>query len=188
MPIGLTQTQKWLRRIAKDLRREKKAEKFIKSELDKIAPLLEWVIPFTFLNKKVVFYGDPHHYAGIRDIANDLGLRLTRSFLMGRKPKGLTAENADFDPHLTVLRARWKELLAAKEVDFIIGNTDCMAQLKPSTPWMEFGFPSVWTHFLREDPFLGFNGFLSFVDRMTRALLGRKAVSTWTSITLEKVK
>jgi nitrogenase molybdenum-iron protein alpha/beta subunit len=33
-------------------------------------------------------------------------------------------------------------------------------------PTMEFGFPSYRSHALSDRPFLGFNGFLSFVERM----------------------
>jgi nitrogenase molybdenum-iron protein alpha/beta subunit len=186
IPFGLSASQAWIRRIGKAVNRMKRAETFIETELDRIVPLLEWAIPFTFMNKKVVFYGDPYHLAGMKDICNDLGMTLSWSFLMGRKPEGARDERAEFDLHLTHLRARWKELLKNKEADFIIGNTDCMSQLKPSLPWMEFGFPSVWRHCLKEEPFLGFNGFLALVDRMTHALLGRKAVSSWTSVTLDK--
>ena len=37
-------------------------------------------------------------------------------------------------------------------------------------PTMEFGFPSYRHHALSDRPFLGFNGFLAFVERMADEL------------------
>jgi nitrogenase molybdenum-iron protein alpha/beta subunit len=36
---------------------------------------------------------------------------------------------------------------------------------------MEFGFPSEFTHFLRDEPFLGFQGALAFLGRLTNDLV-----------------
>jgi len=35
---------------------------------------------------------------------------------------------------------------------------------------VEFGFPSVYTHALFDRPFLGFPGFMAFVDTLANAL------------------
>jgi len=35
---------------------------------------------------------------------------------------------------------------------------------------VEFGFPSMYTHHLFERPFLGFRGFMAFVDSMANAI------------------
>jgi len=56
--------------------------------------------------------------------------------------------------------------------DLVIADSETLSRLKPRGAWMELGYPSVRTHFLREEPFLGFEGYLSLVHRMSNAIAG----------------
>ncbi len=43
---------------------------------------------------------------------------------------------------------------------------------RPGLATVEFGFPSFYTHCLGDRPFLGFRGFLPFVDTLANAVRG----------------
>ncbi|MFH2204903.1 MAG: nitrogenase component 1 [Elusimicrobiota bacterium] len=187
LPFGLRGTQSWLRKVAAATGRKAAAEAFIENELDRITPRLEWAVPFAFLHKKIVFQGDPHLLDGLRGACEDLGMRLAAAYLSGRRPAGgQAAAGVHYEPHVSELRADWAN--RAADTDLFIGNTDALSMLKPDGAWMEFGFPSVWTHFLKDEPYLGCNGFIAFADRMNQALNGRKAVSHWTTGALEEAR
>ncbi|MEE8424465.1 MAG: nitrogenase component 1 [Elusimicrobiota bacterium] len=171
VPFGLEASAAWLRKIAKALGKERAAERFIDGELGRIVPRLEWVVPYAFLNKRIVFVGDPHLVRGLRSIAEELGARVSGAFLTGPAPeKNLKDPAIVYVPRVSELRAAWRDLEARDGVDLLISHTDGIAMLKPSGAAMEFGFPSVWTHSLREEPFLGFAGYIAFVDRMANTL------------------
>ena len=53
--------------------REAAAEALIDRELRDIMPRLEFVAPYQFLHRRLVFVGDPFHAQGFLDIAEDLG-------------------------------------------------------------------------------------------------------------------
>ncbi len=187
VPFGLQATRNWLTTVGKAVGRLKKANAFIDEELERVIPRLEWAIPYAFLNKKLVFTGDPHLLEGLRDICGDLGIRLSGAYLTGRRPPGVRdGENAFFEPRVTRFRGAWKKLSKSGGVDLIISNTDGLSITKPEIPRLEFGFPSIWTHSLSDEPFLGFNGFLSFIDRMSKALTARKQREAWAAGALEE--
>jgi nitrogenase molybdenum-iron protein alpha/beta subunit len=167
LPVGLEATQAWLRKVAKALGRERTAEAFIRSELERVVPRFEWAVPASFLGRKAVFAGDPHLHEGLAGLCEDLGIRLEAAFLNGKG--GSRGEGVISQPSVECMKAEW-ERLAAGGVDLLIGNSDALAVLKPGCAWVELGYPSVRTHFLREEPTLGFEGFAHLADRMANAL------------------
>jgi len=172
LPVGLEATQAWLRKVAKALGRESAAEAFIRSELKRVIPRFEWAVPASFLGRKAVYVGDPHFHEGLAGFCEDLGVRLEGAFLNGRG--GAIGDGILTQPSMSRMKAEW-ERLAAGGVDLLIGNADAFAVLRPGCAWLELGFPSVWTHFLREEPTLGFEGAVHLADRMANAL-GRRAL------------
>jgi nitrogenase molybdenum-iron protein alpha/beta subunit len=186
-PFGLEATEEWIRTVAAATGKKKEAEAFIDKELERVAPRLEWVIPYAFLNKKMVYSGDPHLLTGIRGICKDLGMRLSGAYLTGIRPSDIPeGPEAHFQPRITQVREKWERHLADKEADILIGNTDVLSITKPTVPALEFGFPSIWTHSLAEEPFLGFNGFLFFAGRMAKAMTAKKQKEAWSAGALEK--
>lgn len=187
VPFGLQATQDWMRAVAKPLGRSKEAEAFIDKELERVVPRLEWVIPYAFINKKLVFSGDPYLLNGIRGICEELGMRLSGAYLTGRKPADAAdLPNAFYEPRITQFKEGWAKHLANGEADILIANTDALSITKPDIPWLEFGFPSIWTHSLAEEPFLGFNGFLTFAGRLAKAMTSKKQREAWKIGALER--
>jgi nitrogenase molybdenum-iron protein alpha/beta subunit len=138
LPVGLAYTQAFVRALARVSRRQKEAEAFIDAELRRIIPRLEWVVPYSFLSRSVLYEGDAHVAGGLRQMLDELGMRFSRD----------------------------------GEADLVIADSETLARLKPKGAWMELGFPSLRTHFLRDEPYLGFEGYLSLAHRMSNAIAG----------------
>lgn len=172
VPLGLEGTQDWLRKLGAALGRERAAEAFIRAELGRIVPRLEWAVPASFLDKKAVFVGEPALLPGMAGLCEGLGMELAACFLNGA---GKDAGGAFFEPSMSRMRSEWGRL--DKDMDLFIGNTDAYSMLRPSCAFVELGFPSVGTHFLRDEPCLGFEGFLHLADRMANAMSEREAMA-----------
>ena len=177
LPFGLAATQEWLRRVGDATGRRERAEAFIEAELARVTPRLEWAVPFSFLGKRLVFLGEPNLYPGLLDIAEEVGLELAGSFLTGILGPRPAADKAPpepklpgpfFEPRVTDARALWAELVGGG-VDMLISNSDGLSSLRPDCAWLEMGFPSIGTNALRDEPFLGFEGWLSLLHRLSNA-------------------
>jgi nitrogenase molybdenum-iron protein alpha/beta subunit len=62
------------------------------------------------------------------------------------------------------------EPIHRNEVDLVVTNSTGSHLMGGSTPVMEIGYPSFFTHALYARPFLGFDGALAFIDSMGNAL------------------
>ena len=69
-----------------------------------------------------------------------------------------------FEPLPDDAREQWGRL-AEDGADLVVGSAFAFGQVRRGRKWLEFGYPSEETHFLREDPFLGFQGALGFLSR-----------------------
>lgn len=167
LPFGLPKTLRFLRDAAAAAGKERVAEGFIDAELSRAVPRLKWIIPQYFLGRRAGFMGDPHLLGGFRDIADDLGMKLDGAIVRGRAAHGQAGPGVLHEPPaMSDAVRRFMEL----PLDLFV-STWCeheWPQLK--FPSMEFGFPSYRHHALSDRPFLGFNGFLAFVERMADEL------------------
>ncbi|OGR47835.1 MAG: hypothetical protein A2X40_04110 [Elusimicrobia bacterium GWC2_65_9] len=64
LPFGLESSARWVRAVAAPLRRGAAAERFIEAELHRAVPALEWAAPQVFLNRRLLYLGDPHLLEG----------------------------------------------------------------------------------------------------------------------------
>jgi hypothetical protein len=103
------------------------------------------------LGLRVFFVGDPHLFPGVRDICRQTGSKLVAAL-----STGLGGPDT----------ARAKALWARARANLFIGNSDAIALLRPGCRVMEFGYPSIGRHCLREEPYLGFEGAAAFIQRM----------------------
>jgi nitrogenase molybdenum-iron protein alpha/beta subunit len=167
LPFGLPKTQRFLRDVASAAGKESEAEAFIDSELSRAVPRLKWIIPQYFLHRRAGFMGDPHLLGGFRDIADDLGLRLEGAIVRGRAAHGPAGPGVLHEPP-----AMSDEVRKFMDLPLDLFVTTWCEHEWPRLkfPAMEFGFPSYRHHALSDRPFLGFNGFLAFVERMADEL------------------
>ncbi len=169
LPFGLPKTTALLRAVGQAAGKQAEAEAFIDAELSRVIPRLKWIIPQYFLHRRAAFMGDPYLLGGFLDIAEDLGLSVEGAIVRGRKMHGGADAPASilYEPPAFSQEVR---RLVQTPLDLFV-SCWCEAELPGLTlPFVEFGFPSYRHHALFDRPFLGFPGFLSFVERMADEL------------------
>jgi nitrogenase molybdenum-iron protein alpha/beta subunit len=176
LPFGLRASEEWLRVLGDRFGVAERARAYVERQLAGIAPRLEWLVPFLFQNRTVGYVGDPHLLPGFREIVELLGARLRFAVLTNRPAHAAAAQPA-LDgvaslawPKLKAyLRFLCRQLLDG-ELHLLVANNYGMSVPLPDAAVVEFGFPSVYSHALYDRPFLGFPGFLAFVDTLANAL------------------
>lgn len=182
LPFGLTATEQWMRTLGERFDRAEAAEAFIAANMQDIAPRLEWVIPFSFQGRSFGYVGDPHLLPGLKDTAELLGAALRLSIVTNNPSHGRKIEGADqLHKHIVspTLRKFMRHLLTHIEeerLDVLVTNNMSMNLPLPDTAMIEFGFPALFQHALFERPFLGFRGFMAFVDTLANAVRQQELV------------
>ncbi len=176
VPMGLGRTSRFLRTLAKATDRRERAEQVIDAELRATLPKLEWLVPHSFLGKRVAFSATPDLIPGFVQLALDLGMEVVHLSCPTRRPSWL-GDLAEFGPLPPVFfdvskRELRGELarLADGEADLLIGSSSVIRNLTERIAAVEFGFPSYTHHVLHDEPNLGYRGFLCFAQRMANAI------------------
>lgn len=180
LPVGLEGTCAWLREIGKALGREVEAEEVIERELARTVPMLEWILPHSLVGKGVALLGDPYLVAAVASMVSEMGCRVVLGVTSGsRQPEeGQSGHPSDggtliINPNRRELSARLRELEEEGSLDLVITNSlglIMLGNLPGIVSFVELGFPSHHTHALHHEPFMGFNGTLKLVERMSNAL------------------
>jgi nitrogenase molybdenum-iron protein alpha/beta subunit len=177
LPFGLEASRRFMERLGRECGREAEAARFIARELDAVTPKLEWVVPHSFLDRRFVYAGDPHYAPGFVEQLEGLGAEVAGLVLMGgahhlaEAPRAALQKRPGtvFEPIQREFMDLWRERFRA--VDLVVGNGFVFREANLGYKRMEFGFPSEFTHFLREEPFLGFQGALAFLGRLSNDLV-----------------
>ncbi|MCX5796965.1 MAG: hypothetical protein NTY77_15845 [Elusimicrobia bacterium] len=173
LPFGLEASRRFMEQLGREFGRQAQAARFIARELDAVAPKLEWVVPHSFLHRRFAYAGDPHYAPGFVEQLEDLGAEVSGLVLMGGPHHLPEAQRTALQkrPGAAFEPVQGEMLKLAQErfvgADLIVGNGFLFREFKLGCKRMEFGFPSEFTHFLREEPFLGFQGALAFLARMS---------------------
>ncbi len=187
LPFGLTASERWARKIGKAFMREKQAEAFIDSELQSIAPKLEWIIPFLFQNRGFGYVGDPFMMPGYVEIIELLGGEIKFAVLTNCKNHLKEFQSEGSTIPLSSLTDKIKHFLVEETSNKIRKflnshvQNDSLACIMTNTSGLDFisgqgnaiveiGFPAYNTHALHDSPYLGFNGFLAFISKMSNAM------------------
>jgi nitrogenase molybdenum-iron protein alpha/beta subunit len=185
VPFGLPRTRLMIDQLARATGTETAAATFVEAELRELIPRMEWVVPHVFLGKKLGFSAAPDLFGGFVQIAQDLGAEVTHlsAPCFGNHLAEDLSEDCDgfpeplFSPKHRAIAAEVEKLLATR-TDLLLGNTELRDHLRSGGPdgpaFLEFGFPSFFDHALADRPFLGFRGWIAFVDRMANALMSRR--------------
>lgn len=178
LPFGLDGTRRWLETLGEALGCQPQADELCDQQFGSVIPRLEWVVPQVFLGRRFVYVGDPHYGTSLTHLLEELGATIPELFLVGQKeslPEELAVSLSAgrqiwFEPSQELLLRRWKELSKDAGLDLLITSGLGYDRLQPTVSWMEWGFPSPCTHFLRDQPFLGFHGALAFLERCMHVL------------------
>jgi nitrogenase molybdenum-iron protein alpha/beta subunit len=177
LPFGLEATERWLRQVAQATGREQLVQPLLDAELSDVVPRLEWVIPYLFQNRSLGFVGDPVLARGVHEVAQILGVR-TAFVVVSNPPHSLGDLAQHLGPEVPLLvYPHMKTLMQfangfasdrGRGVDLIVANNSFVGSTESTL--VEFGFPSLYTHCLFDRPFVGFRGFLGFVDQLAHAI------------------
>lgn len=186
VPFGLPATERFVRQVGRETGREEAAEALIARELADIVPALEFVIPAVFQNRLAGTVGDPVLVRGLAETLDLLGARLDFAVLtnlrrhLGDLEAVLGGRTALLVyPRLRAMMAFLRERAARPRLVLLVANNAGVGMTRrPGLATVEFGFPSFYTHCLGDRPFLGFRGFLPFVDTLANAIRGAE-VSAW---------
>ncbi len=173
LPFGLAATKRFVESLGREFGREKEAAAFIRAELDDVAPALEWAVPHAFLGRRFAYVSDPHYAAPFAEMIEELGGEIAGMILLGGErhltPSARASLSARprtvFEPMQNDLARDWRGL-KRRDADVLVATTMAVEFLRPETSWLEFGYPSDYTHFLKDEPFLGFRGALGFCSRL----------------------
>ncbi len=176
LPFGIDATERFLREIAGDAGRDR-VERFVEAELAHIVPKLEWVVPFLFQGRTFGYAGDPFLLSGLSEILRLFGATLDFAVVTNFRHHlhGLDLEGRC--RHLLVEErldglARWSSRhLEETPLDCVVTNNTCIEMFDPSRhAVVELGFPTYGVHALYDRPYLGFRGFLAFVDTLANQI------------------
>ncbi len=155
LPFGIAGTRRWIEGIAAAVGKRRQGEAFIRGEQARLAALLEKAIP-SLTGKMIRFGGDPVLAAAFPAFCSETGL----SFGGYRR--------AGCSRHLVPHRESPRGI--ETEADLFIAGADVSAGPGLWRARMEFGYPSPSFHALRDEPHLGFEGAVSFLQRCLHAL------------------
>ncbi|MBW2527279.1 MAG: hypothetical protein JRI23_24065 [Deltaproteobacteria bacterium] len=179
LPFGLEGTRAWITDVAEATGRQQQLQAYLRRELDLAAGRLQWFIPQIFLERRFAFAGDPHYARPLAGLIEELGGQLATMVLVGDEGHLSSDDRAAleqicpvfFQPRISRGQLPAELGLDAEAIDLAIATTDAKEVLHLPSPWVEWGYPSRFTHWPADEPFLGFDGCLRFVGRLSNALL-----------------
>ena len=186
LPFGLAATERWLRQVGREVGCEARADEVIDRHLAALIPRLEWVIPFVFQNRRFGWVGDPFLARGFREIAELLGAHVPLAVITNpERQVGPLRDEYGPDARVLVSPLRntmvafLREAVPALGVTLLVTNNAGVGVVPVAS--VEFGFPSLYQHALYDRPFLGFNGFMAFVDTLANAIRHQEVVEARTA-------
>lgn len=176
LPFGIGNTKEWIVKLARKTGRSARAAAFIREEMKKVIPVTDLVVPRSLAGKRFAFYGDPHVARCLSGALAEIGMEAGPAVLFSSCPKeGKTASSRASSSEI-FYEPRYGEvydLLGKTEAGIHIGNSYAYHMFKVrgrTEPFVEFGYPSFYHHCLTASPFLGFRGFVRFLNRLVNAL------------------
>ena len=175
-PFGPGRTAALLRQLAAASGRTEAAEALIDRELSTRAPKLEWIVPQLFVGRRVAFIAPPDLLVGFTDLASELGLEVVVLGSPASRPawfddppsptERTVAPRFDLETSAACHHLRDDDI----QVDLVVANSEILRQLPFTRARVELGYPCYSDHALFDRPYLGFRGWLCFVQRMATAL------------------
>jgi nitrogenase molybdenum-iron protein alpha/beta subunit len=175
LPVGLERTARFLETVGRAVGRPERAAAAIAAGERAVLPKLCWPLRRWFQDRGFALLSDPHLVPGLTDALTFLGARPERLYVNTRRQHD-TAElqaalpiPAVFEPKADRVEA---ELQASRtELSLAIGDTFfCGLARDAGVAFLEFGFPSYFSHELVGRPWYGYRGFLGLAERFANAL------------------
>ncbi|MCA9691223.1 MAG: hypothetical protein KC636_16590 [Myxococcales bacterium] len=175
LPFGLGATRRFLLTVGAAFDRVERARQLIDRELARLIPRLEWVIPHYLVGRRVAFVGDPELFAGLHELAVEVGLQLELLVGSARRREGLAVPDEVqavlFAPPEATLRRVFADVAGPDGFDLLICDSKARATLTHERgAHLNFGFPCFQRHALYDSPYLGFHGWMWLLSALVEAL------------------
>lgn len=156
IPFGLKGTENWIRKVADAIGLD--AKSVIEEEKKETVPILEWLVPAYLQGRKIAVAGDPYLSSAIAQALAEVDCNIVESVMYSRG-RQVGMDNPVFD---------CDQIVRDDVPDFCIGNSDSR-QYYSGVGFLEFGFPCYGRHCLFRQPYMGFRGFICFLNMMVNA-------------------
>lgn len=166
IPFGIRGTQDWIKTIAAKVGKEKDAEELIEQEMSSVMPLLEWIVPNYIQGKKVAFAGDPYIAKAFIDAMDDVDAEVSDVVLYSTVDRKISIDSVGVYYETDAVQD-------LRDIDLAVGHHDSRYIIGPQSreAFIEFGFPSHTTHFFSVEPYMGYKGFVLFLNRVINSIL-----------------
>ncbi|MCX7943663.1 MAG: nitrogenase component 1 [Deltaproteobacteria bacterium] len=173
-PIGFEQTAKLIRDVA-DYFRIKSVNRVIENEIRTVVRRIEPLVEQHFLGLNVVYCGDPIIFMPLKKSLELLGANFSQVVISNTLDKKRYLEQFDgdilFEPTINKIIDICIRLAKTDKIDLYVGNSDASSYFIASgKATVELGFPSYFSHSIYDEPYLGFRGFLSLINRIVKEL------------------
>lgn len=176
LPFGLEATDDFLRRAAAATGDAARAEPIIARERADVGRRIGWLVTRKLLFRSVGFWGDPNLFPGFASVCESVGLDL-RILVASSRERSLAPVRGAAEASLPV-SPRWQpregtvreEDFAPAVIDLLIANQQGLLLTGREARALEFGYPSHEYHCAHDAPFLGYRGYVCFLDRIANAL------------------
>jgi nitrogenase molybdenum-iron protein alpha/beta subunit len=170
IPFGINNTIIWLKKIGQGMGIAKRAEKVIAIELRRTIPILEWVVSKYIENNIYSIVTDKYMAIAMLEAFREIGAELSSIFILNSAAEhiGKIKEYKD----ITILNVPfWQSMGKAdfNKANIIVGNDYVKKYLKRKM-FIDFGYPASSCRQYLPLPFLGFKGFIEFLNRITNAV------------------
>ena len=178
LPVALADTEAWLLGVAAYHGCEDRARRVIEEELTRVVPLLDRVVPRFLVGKRALVVATEEWLPSlVRCLREDLGVVVAGAVTRSRHGEppvdGESSFDRTFDPSVDLLNHLVEGALAQGGLDLIIGSNwerNALIAAHRSIPFVEFGYPQLRSHFLQPTPHVGFNGAVTWAQRLIDAM------------------
>jgi len=168
LPFWLDKTWEFIRAIWKHFNILNKAEKFIEKELTvhNNIWILKWVIPHTFIWKKISFYWDPYLLNWFVDLSKTLWFSIWEVIIHWEKKH--LKNNIDLPLSELNLIDSFRKISDDNDLFILNSHVDLWNNINIKK--MQFGFPSYDYHLYTNEPYFWYNWALKFINRMANTI------------------
>lgn len=170
LPFWFDKTGEFINTIWEHFKVEEKAKKFIEKELtvyNKI-DIIKWVIPHTFIWKKISFYWDPYLLNWIIDLSKTLWFEIEKIYIHWEEKHLSNNKSIMIDKEK--IGGYFNNEDDINNADLFISNSHNKLNWYSKTKIMQFGFPSYDYHVYTYEPYFWYKWTLLFINRIANIL------------------
>ncbi len=179
LPIGISGTCRFLRKVGSHFDRENEVEQLIQREVPLLMSKLRPFMANALMGRGALVVADPWTAAGLASALRELSMGLDLAVLLRREDAALEDGRDEnlleaptlVDPHYEDVEELLRERAEKGLCDVVVGSGVLVdAAERASLPYVEITAPQCFQHFALPTPYMGFEGMLRMAERLTAAI------------------